>query len=120
MPMLSKPSPAARLSVMYITIGALIDVWSGIWFWYMSNHPPENEAMHYWCWGFLFTGATLLAIGLALGKIGRAAQHAELPPEALPSAALPTALAAAPTAVLVPSNGPVSAVPAAGMSRAKV
>jgi hypothetical protein len=46
----------------------------------MTGHPPENAATWYWCYGFLLTGLALLVIGLAIGPIGRAARHAELPP----------------------------------------
>lgn len=78
MAVISKPSGAARLAVVYITAGALLDVWSGIWYWYLSNHPPEGDKTWYWCYGLLLTGAVLLFIGLALGRIGRAARDAEM------------------------------------------
>lgn len=88
MPLLSKPSSSAYASLTYITLGVLIDIWSGIWHWYLKNNPPENSAVWYICYGFLFTGLALLVIGLLIGPIGRAARHAELPPpEATPAEA---------------------------------
>ncbi len=81
MPVLSKPSSAAKVAVKFITIGALLDVWSGIWFYYMNHHTPASDASWYVCLGFLLTGATLVVIGLAIGQISRAARHAELPPK---------------------------------------
>jgi hypothetical protein len=81
MVLLSKPSSAARTALIYITAGALIDVWTGIWLWWMGQHPPANDSTYFWAYGFLLTGATLLVIGFGLGRIGRAARHAELPPE---------------------------------------
>jgi hypothetical protein len=78
---LSKPSSAAQISLLYITIGALTDVWSGIWYAYMLHSPPENDFTWYCCYGTLLTGLTLLVIGLGIGRIGRSARHAELPPE---------------------------------------
>ena len=42
MPILSKPSPAARWSLIYITVGALVVVWTGIWFIYLRNHQPQS------------------------------------------------------------------------------
>jgi hypothetical protein len=81
MSILSKPSSAARTSLIYITVGALTIVWSGIWYAYLSHTPPANDLTWYWCYGFLLTGLTLLIIGLAIGRIGRSARHAELPPE---------------------------------------
>ena len=44
-PILSKPSSAAPASIFYITIGALLTVWSGIWYWYLWNHPPESDVV---------------------------------------------------------------------------
>jgi hypothetical protein len=79
-PILSKPSSAAPASIFYITIGALLTVWSGIWYIYLRNYPPSHQVVYYLCYGFLGTGLVLLAIGLTLGPLSRLARHAELPP----------------------------------------
>lgn len=81
MPILTNPSFAARTAVIYITTGALIDVWSGIWLWYLRNTQSGVHTSWYWCFGFLFTGLTLIIIGCAIGQIGRSARAAELPPQ---------------------------------------
>jgi hypothetical protein len=129
MALLSKPSSAARIALVYITAGALIGVWTGIWLWWLREHPPANESTYYWAYGFLLTGATLLVIGFCLGRIGRAARHAELPPAeatpvlksveqnaalrapvVVPASAVPPGTASAP--VVPPGQVPlVSAVP---------
>jgi hypothetical protein len=70
MPIFSKPSSVARTSVIYITVGALTVVWSGIWFWYLRNHYLSTETTFYWCYGFLITGFMLVLIGLTIGRIG--------------------------------------------------
>src|SRR3954465_13535468 len=81
-PILSKPSNAARTAVVFITTGALIDVWSAIWWTYLNRHAEEHsEAGGYFCYGFLLTGLVLLVVGLAIGHISRNARRAELPPE---------------------------------------
>ena len=80
MPILSKPASAARTAMIYITVGALLDVWMGIWYAYLSNHPPQSDGTWYWCYGFMLTGLTLIVLGLTIGQIGRQARHAELPP----------------------------------------
>jgi hypothetical protein len=79
-PILSKPSKAASTSIYYITIGALLTVWSVIWYTYLRNNPPAQQFLLYLCYGFLGTGLVLLAIGFALGPLARHARNAELPP----------------------------------------
>lgn len=75
---LSNQMGAAKASLTYITIGALTEVWSGVWYWYMSKYPPQADSTWFWCWGFLLTGLALIIIGLAVGSIGRSARHAEV------------------------------------------
>jgi hypothetical protein len=82
-PILSKPSNAARMAVIYITVGALLVVWTAIWWLYLSRHEG-SDSLFYWCYGFFFTGLVLMVIGITIGRIGRSgrsARHAELPPE---------------------------------------
>ena len=117
MPILSNPSWSSRLAVGYITGGTLIDVWCLIWYSWLKAHPPECDASYYWCVGLALTGLTLVVIGFALGRIGRSAREAELPPkEATPQAIVADRpvdaqanLAQAPT---VPA-APMAAVPMA-------
>jgi len=86
-PLMSKPSGAAPATLVYITLGAIMTVWSGIWYMYLSNNPPQHQVISYICYGFLITGIVLLVIGVILGPISRWARHAELPPsEATPTA----------------------------------
>lgn len=119
MPILSKPANAAYLAITYITVGALFDVWTLVWYLYL-RHGGYDGPLYYVCGGFALTGLTLLLIGFSLGQIGRSARNAELPPkEAMPASAVseqtaaahpPVVLAAAPPAV--PGNAAVP--PAAG------
>ena len=80
MPIMSKPSSSAFTSLAYITVGALMIIWTGIEYMYLKNATEPSLSSLYWCDGFMLTGITLLVIGLALGRIGRAARKAELPP----------------------------------------
>ena len=79
-PILSKPSSSAPTSLFYITVGALMTVWSAIWFFYLNRSGSNNQVVYYLCTGFLVTGLVLLAIGLLIGPLGRHARKAELPP----------------------------------------
>jgi len=116
MPILSQPSPAARTSLLYITVGALTDIWSGVWYVYLSRNPPENNHLWYFCYGFLLTGLTLVVIGLGIGRIGRSARHAELPPEEVTGAVTQVdENAAARAPIVAPVNPAVSAVGAPGV-----
>ena len=45
----SRPVPAGpfglgRFALWYVTFGGLGLIWCGIWYWYLSNHPPEGDA----------------------------------------------------------------------------
>src|SRR5262249_40433971 len=65
------------------TTGALIVVWSAIWWTYLSNHADTTtDGVWYVCYGFLLSGLVLLVVGLAIGQISRNARKAELPPDA--------------------------------------
>lgn len=77
----TKTSGAARMAVVYITIGALMDVWTSLWYVWMNRHGTQTDGPYFWCYGFFLTGLTLIIIGLALGQIGRAVRHAEAPPD---------------------------------------
>jgi hypothetical protein len=98
--------------VLYITAGAIIDVWSALWFIWMKTHPEDGaDSSFFWCYGLFLTGLVLLIIGLALGKIGRAARHAEAPVDATIPAQQAVARPAvapvptAPVATAIPTNG---------------
>jgi hypothetical protein len=79
--LLKQVSSAARISLTYITIGAMTVIWTGVWYVYLYNNPPETHGVFYWCAGFLMTGLILILIGFGLGHIGRSARRADLPPQ---------------------------------------
>jgi hypothetical protein len=99
-----KQSSPARTVLLYITIGALIVIWTGVWYVYLLNNPSETQS-YYWCTGFLVTGLTMVVIGVVLGYLGRSARVAEL------TAAPPPAPAASPLVVVnPPANGAAAPV----------
>ncbi len=97
-------SSAARAALIYITVGALMVIWTAVWFVYLRNHPPENSAVYYFCGGLLATGAVLMAIGFGVGRIGRTARHADMPAEIAPPAAVAPTTAVTTAPLLTPSS----------------
>jgi hypothetical protein len=109
MRLFNQSSSASRPALVYITVGALVVVWTGVWYVHLFNNPPEMHSAYYWCTGFLVTGVTLVCIGLGLDRIGRLAGQADLPPEAVPFVVVNPQLTAA---VPAPSVAPANATPA--------
>ena len=104
MPILTAPSGAFPISLVYITVGTLIDVWTIVALVY---YPPETNWGYFWTVGFLVTGLAILIIGLMLGPIGRAARDAELPPtEVTPAVSSAEQTAAANPPPVAPANPP--------------
>lgn len=110
----TQTSGPAFMAVVYITIGALMDVWSGLWYYFLRRHQSGSDNSYFWCSGFFFTGLALVVIGLALGRIGRQARRAESPPEApqqnAPSAPAPP-VAAMPSFPVQPNAAPTNPSP---------
>jgi hypothetical protein len=90
--------------VIYITVGALLVVWTVVWYLYLNRHGGTDLAF-YLDYGFFFTGLVLILIGITIGRIGRSARHAELPPEVKPSE--PTAQPAVTAPQPAPAPGAV-------------
>jgi membrane protein len=111
MSILSKPSSSARTAVIYITAGVLTAVWSGIWYLYLNRNPPVNDGVWYWCYGLILTGIALFVIGLAIGRIGRSARHAELPPEEVTASVVKTDQEAATRAPIIAPLNPSIPIP---------
>ena len=80
-PLMTKPSGFAPATLFYITVGALLTVWSGIWYFYLRNHSAADGVAGYVCMGFFLTGLILLCIGFVVGPMARWSRQAELPPQ---------------------------------------
>lgn len=119
MPLASSTSSAARTSLIYITIGSLIVIWTGVWYFYLNNNPPYHPSLHYFLVGLGVTGLTLIVIGLAVGRIGSSAKQADLPHAVAPAVApanphTHAAQAGAPAVAPMPAAAP-AAVPGAAV-----
>jgi hypothetical protein len=121
MSILSRPSFAPSTAIIYITAGALLDVWTTVYYLSFSHEgtPEAKQMTGFWLGGFFLTGLILMIIGFAIGRIGRAARQAELPPtEATPTVAQtdinaanrPVVVPLATQATTLPPN-PVGSIP---------
>jgi hypothetical protein len=81
MPMLTQPSFGPRTALTYVTIGSLLDVWTGVWYFAFHDHAfPLSHTAKFWMFGLFLTGLTLVVIGVLLGPLGRSARKVEMPP----------------------------------------
>ena len=90
MALLTHPAFGPRTALTYITVGALLDAWTAVWYFWFARDQEGNISRNTWFWlsGLFLTGLILLLIGFYLGRIGRAARKAEMPPsEATPAEA---------------------------------
>lgn len=113
MPILTQPAFGPKVALAYVTVGALIDVWTGVWFF--TRESELTRSQQFWVVGLALTGLTLIVLGLLLGPLGRSARKAELPPEPetrAEAAIQQTAAAAAQPAAVAPvPAAPVMASP---------
>jgi len=105
MPLLSKPSEEAKIALIFVTVGSLVIVWTVVWLIFQQTHGAHDWEQ-YTCYGSLGTGLVLLVIGLAVGRIARAARQAELPPAEVTQAESQIAHEAASRAPIVTPTGP--------------
>jgi hypothetical protein len=115
-PIMSKPSRAAHMAIIYVTAGALLIVWSSVWYaWMLHQTPPDasqpnKDGWFYLCYAIFFSGLTLFIIGFALGRIGRAGRRAELPPEVTTTYTAQPAIASQPVMQVAAPAQPMTAV----------
>jgi hypothetical protein len=108
-----KQSRSATTALIYLTTGALIDVWTVIYYVYLWRHGGSDTA-YLVCHGCFFSGLVLLCIGLALGRIGNYAKQAEVghPPNSVaPIPATPVSAVPPQTNGVIQQTAPVMAVP---------
>lgn len=80
MPIMSQPAFGPKLSIGYITGGAIAVVLTLVWRFTVKADQDLGRYESFFFWGVLSVGAVVLLIGAFLGSIGRAARKVELPP----------------------------------------
>ena len=78
MPILTQPAFGPRTALAYVTGGAILDVWTLVWYFTRDHELTRSE--WFWVAGFFLSGLTFMFLGLVLGPLGRAARQAEMPP----------------------------------------
>ena len=101
----SKQASSATTSLIYLTLGGLIDVWSIVYFFYLRNHDGTDIAYLY-VYGFIFTGVVLFLIGLTVGRIGHSARSAEVAPTPTQQIVTATPVAPAPQPTVAADRNP--------------
>ena len=103
----SNQTQSARMAIVYITLGALIDVWTALYYFLMFKKMDDGRTDNelFWIAGFFFSGMALLIIGILVGRIGRAAGKAEVAPATTgPVTTTPNPALIVPTASLPVDN----------------
>lgn len=71
-------SRSAAGAIWYVTIGILMMIWAGLWYYYFLwpvQNPPRWQT--FTCVGTILSGFAIGAIGLLFGLIGRGAKAAD-------------------------------------------
>lgn len=114
MPILTRPAFGPVAALAYVTFGTLLCVWTLVW--YFTRDYELNHSQWFWLAGLFFSGLTFLFLGLVLGRLGRAARQAELPPhDATATEAAIQEIAAAHQPVVAPGSVPAPVVPPGAM-----
>ncbi len=116
-----QPSPSTGISILYITVGVLLTIWSAVWYWFLNQRAePAYDWKYFVCCGLFFSGLALGIIGILVGRIGRAAQHADVPVGQVTAATVqPTNTAGQPLPPAPPPAAPPAAPPANGPAPAR-
>jgi hypothetical protein len=100
---------------MYITVGVLMTIWSAVWYYFLQARAEHAFDWKFFvCVGLFFSGLAIAIIGLLVGRIGQAAQHADVPVAQVTSATVQPvpATPAVQAAPAVPVQPATPAVPA--------
>ena len=71
-------SRSAAGAIKYVTIGTLMIIWAGLWYYYFLMPVPNAPTWQkFTCVGTILSGFAIGAIGLLFGLIGRGAKAAD-------------------------------------------
>ena len=81
MPMLTHPSFGPRTALWFVTGGALLSIWTALYYFMMVDGAPTHTTKFVLV-GLFLSGLVFVMMGLFLGPLGRVARQSELPPVA--------------------------------------
>ena len=71
-------SRSASGAIKYVTIGVLMMIWAGLWYYYFIRPVAEAPTWQkFACVGTILSGFAIATIGLLFGLIGRGAKGAD-------------------------------------------
>lgn len=71
-------SRSAAGAIKYVTIGTLMMIWAGLWYYYYIRPVPNPPTWQtFVCVGTIMSGFAVAVIGLMFGLIGRGAKAAD-------------------------------------------
>ena len=117
-------SQSASGAILYVTIGALLMIWSILWYLFFLMPDANAPRWHtFACVGTILSGLAILVIGLLFGLIGHNAKAADahlepvasVPPQATTPTLIAPAAAAYPQGAIPPAVAtgvPQGAMPA--------
>ena len=76
--LLRSPSRSASGAILYVTVGTLMVIWAGLWYFYFlfpMPNPPQWQKFA--CVGTILSGIAIGSIGFLFGFIGRKAKSAD-------------------------------------------
>ncbi len=76
--LLRSQSRSAAGAIVYVTVGTLMVIWSGLWYFYFLFPEPNPPTWQkFACVGMILSGFAIGGIGLLFGLIGRGAKGAD-------------------------------------------
>jgi hypothetical protein len=76
--LLRNQSRSAAGAIGYVTVGTLMVIWAGLWYYYFLMPEPNPPAWQkFACVGTIMSGFAIGSIGLLFGLIGRGAKGAD-------------------------------------------
>ncbi len=93
-------SRSAAGAIKYVTIGTLLIIWAGLWYYYFLMPVPNAPTWQkFTCVGTILSGFAIAAIGLIFGLTGRGAKAADTTVGAASSAPAASVVRVVPTSV---------------------